>query len=144
MKRVVKLTAEQFNRLMSEGITYDVDNAIENPRILSTAQQNNGNISIANVDNGSNSEEPATVTADVDDVRDTITQLKTQNLNADVVVNANGVEVGELQKAKSDAESAGAVTNESRFSKKRILEMNSKYLRENAKIYTKKDFLKRK
>lgn len=144
MKRVVKLTAEQFNRLMSEGITYDVDNAIENPRILSVAQQNNGNISIANVDNGSNSEEPATVTADVDDVRDTITQLKTQNLNADVVVNANGAEVGELQKAKSDAESAGAVTNESRFSKKRILEMNSKYLHENAKTYTKKDFLKRK
>lgn len=143
MKKTVKLTLEQFNRLLEEGVTYDVDSAVENPRVLSAAQQDNSNISVANVNSGNNSEEPAIVTSDVDEVGDTVAQLKTQNLNAEVVVPANGADTGELARAESDAKNAGADVNEMCLSKKSIIEMRSAYLRENTKTYTKKGFLRK-
>ena len=46
MKRTVKLTTEQIDMMMSEGIVYDVDNVKENPRMLSVAQNNDGYIGV--------------------------------------------------------------------------------------------------
>lgn len=141
MKRTVKLTTEQMNRLVAEGVVYDVDNAMENPRILSVAKQHDGSINLGSFNNGNNEEEPVNITTDVDKVNNTATEVKNQGINANIVVPANGADQGELSKARADAVNAGAeVTNESRFSKKDIMEMRRKYLSENVKAYAKKDF----
>ena len=145
MKKKVKLTLEQFKRLMSEGIIYDVDNTKENPRVLSVAQQNNGNIGLGTFNNGANSEEPAIVSTDVDKVADTARELKTQGLNATLVTPANGADANELAKAETEAKNAGAESlDESIFTKKNIIEMRLKYLGENSKSYAKKDFHNRR
>ena len=141
MKRTVKITTEQMNKLVAEGVVYDVNNAMENPRILSVAKQHDGSINLGSFNNGNNEEEPVNITTDVDKVNDTATEVKNQGINANIVVPANGADQGELSKARADAVNAGAeVTNESRFSKKDIMEMRRKYLSENVKAYAKKDF----
>ena len=130
-----------MNRLVAEGVVYDVDNAMENPRILSVAKQHDGSINLGSFNNGNNEEEPVNITTDVDKVNNTATEVKNQGINANIVVPANGADQGELSKARADAVNAGAeVTNESRFSKKDIMEMRRKYLSENVKAYAKKDF----
>ena len=141
MKRTVKITTEQMNRLVAEGVVYDVNNAMENPRVLSVAKQHDGSINLGSFNNGNNEEEPVNITTDVDKVNDTATEVKNQGINANIVVPANGADQGELSKARADAVNAGAeVTNESRFSKKDIMEMRRKYLSENVKAYAKKNF----
>ena len=141
MKRTVKITTEQMNKLVAEGVVYDVNNAMENPRVLSVAKQHDGSINLGSFNNGNNEEEPVNITTDVDKVNDTATEVKNQGINANIVVPANGADQGELSKARADAVNAGAeVTNESRFSKKDIMEMRRKYLSENVKAYAKKDF----
>ncbi len=130
-----------MNKLVAEGVVYDVNNAMENPRILSVAKQHDGSINLGSFNNGNNEEEPVNITTDVDKVNDTATEVKNQGINANIVVPANGADQGELSKARADAVNAGAeVTNESRFSKKDIMEMRRKYLSENVKAYAKKDF----
>ena len=130
-----------MNRLVAEGVVYDVNNAMENPRILSVAKQHDGSINLGSFNNGNNEEEPVNITTDVDKVNDTATEVKNQGINANIVIPANGADQGELSKARADAVNAGAeVTNESRFSKKDIMEMRRKYLSENVKAYAKKDF----
>lgn len=130
-----------MNRLVAEGVVYDVNNAMENPRVLSVAKQHDGSINLGSFNNGNNEEEPVNITTDVDKVNDTATEVKNQGINANIVVPANGADQGELSKARADAVNAGAeVTNESRFSKKDIMEMRRKYLSENVKAYAKKDF----
>lgn len=130
-----------MNKLVAEGVVYDVNNAMENPRILSVAKQHDGSINLGSFNNGNNEEEPVNITTDVDNVNDTATEVKNQGINANIVVPANGADQGELSKARADAVNAGAeVTNESRFSKKDIMEMRRKYLSENIKAYAKKDF----
>lgn len=141
MKRTVKITTEQMNKLVAEGVVYDVNNAMENPRVLSVAKQHDGSINLGSFNNGNNEEEPVNITTGVDKVNDTATEVKNQGINANIVVPANGADQGELSKARADAVNAGAeVTNESRFSKKDIMEMRRKYLSENVKAYAKKDF----
>jgi len=141
MKRTVKITTEQMNKLVAEGVVYDVNNAMENPRVLSVAKQHDGSVNLGSFNNGNNEEEPVNITTDVDKVNDTATEVKNQGINANIVVPANGADQGELSKARADAVNAGAeVTNESRFSKKDIMEMRRKYLSENVKAYAKKDF----
>lgn len=130
-----------MNKLVAEGVVYDVNNAMENPRVLSVAKQHDGSINLGSFNNGNNEEEPVNITTDVDKVNDTATEVKNQGINANIVVPANGADQGELSKARADAVNAGAeVTNESRFSKKDIMEMRRKYLSENVKAYAKKDF----
>ena len=130
-----------MNRLVAEGVVYDVNNAMENPRVLSVAKQHDGSINLGSFNNGNNEEEPVNITTDVDKVNDTATEVKNQGINANIVVPANGADQGELSKARADAVNAGAeVTNESRFSKKDIMEMRRKYLSENVKAYAKKNF----
>lgn len=130
-----------MNKLVAEGVVYDVNNAMENPRILSVAKQHDGSINLGSFNNGNNEEEPVNITTDVDKVNDTATEVKNQGINANIVIPANGADQGELSKARADAVNAGAeVTNESRFSKKDIMEMRRKYLSENVKAYAKKDF----
>lgn len=145
MKRTIKLTTEQISKLMSEGVVYDVDNVKENPRMLSVAQNNDGYIGVGSFGNGNNSEEPVNITSDVDTVGETAAQIRSQGINANIVVPANGAESGELSKAENDAKNAGAETvSESRYSKKDIMEMRRKYLGENVKKYAKKDFYNRR
>ena len=130
-----------MNKLVAEGVVYDVNNAMENPRVLSVAKQHDGSINLGSFNNGNNEEEPVNITTDVDKVNDTATEVKNQGINANIVVPANGADQGELSKARADAVNAGAeATNESRFSKKDIMEMRRKYLSENVKAYAKKDF----
>lgn len=130
-----------MNKLVAEGVVYDVNNAMENPRVLSVAKQHDGSINLGSFNNGNNEEEPVNITTGVDKVNDTATEVKNQGINANIVVPANGADQGELSKARADAVNAGAeVTNESRFSKKDIMEMRRKYLSENVKAYAKKDF----
>lgn len=144
MKRTIKLTTEQVNALVSEGVVYDVDNVKENPRLLSTAKQYNGSINLGSFSNGNDSEEPVNITTDVDNVADTAAEVRNQGINANIVTPANGADSGELSKAEADAKNAGAnQTNESRFSKKEIVEMRRKYLSENTTSYAKKDFYNR-
>ena len=58
---------------------------------------------------------------------------------------ANGADSGELAQAEADAKNAGAEqVNESKFTKKEIMEMRSKYLNENITSYAKKDFYNRR
>ena len=141
MKRTIKLTTEQINNLMSEGVVYDVENVKENPRMLNTAQNNDGYIGIGSFSNGSNTEEPVNITTDVDNAGETAAEVRSQGINANLVVAANGTDSGELSQAETDARNAGADTvKESRYSKKDIMEMRKKYLSENVKSYAKKDF----
>lgn len=146
MKRTIKLTKEQVDRMMSEGtVSYDVGNVKENPRMLSVAQKNNGNITIGSFNNGGDSEEPVNIMSDVDSVGDTAAEVRTQGINANIVVPANGADTGELSRAEADAQNAGAeVQAESKFSKKEIMEMRRKYLEENVTSYAKKDFYNRR
>jgi len=144
MKRTVKLTTEQIDMMMSEGIVYDVGNVKENPRMLSVAQNNNGYIGIGSFHNGSNSDEPVNVTTDVDKAGETAAEVRSQGINANIVVPANGTDSGELSQAQTDTKNAGADSvKESRFSKKDIMEMRRKYLSENTTTYAKKDFYNR-
>lgn len=130
--------------MMSEAVTYDIDNVKENPRLLSTAQQNGGNINMGSFNNGSNNEEPVNITTDVDKVANTAAEVKKQGINANILVSANGADSGELSKAEADAKNAGAEqVSESRFMKGDIMEMRRKYLSENAKVYAKKNFYNR-
>ena len=131
--------------LMSEGgIVYDVNNVKENPRMLSVAQNNNGYIGIGSFHNGSNADEPVNITTDVDNAGETAAEARSQGINANIVVPANGTDSGELSQAQTDAKNAGADSvKESRFSKKDIMEMRRKYLSENVKAYAKKDFYNR-
>lgn len=145
MKRTIKLTTEQMNLLMKEGVVYDVDNVKENPRLLSTAKQHDGSINLGSFNNGGDSEEPVNITTDVDNVADTAAEIKTQGINANIVTPANGADSGELAQAEADAKNAGAEqVNESKFTKKEIMEMRSKYLNENITSYAKKDFYNRR
>ena len=145
MKRIVKLTTEQVKKLMKEGVVYDVNNVKENPRLLSTAKQHDGSINLGSFSNGGDSEEPVNITTDIDSVADTAAEVKTQGINANIVTPANGADSGELAQASADAKNAGAEqTNESRFSKKEIMEMRRKYLSENTTSYAKKDFYNRR
>lgn len=145
MKRTIKLTTEQISRLVAEGVVYDVDNVKENPRLLSTAKQYDGSINLGSFSNGGDSEEPVNITTDIDNVANTAAEIKTQGINANIVTPANGADSGELAQAEADAKNAGAdQTNESRFSKKEIMEMRRKYLSENVTSYAKKDFYNRR
>lgn len=127
--------------LMSEGVVYDVDNVKENPKMLSVAQNNDGYIGVGSFHNGSNSDEPVNVTTDVDNAGETASEVRSQGINANIVVPANGADSSELSQAQTDAKNAGADSvKESRFSKKDIMEMRRKYLGENTKTYAKKDF----
>ena len=131
--------------MMSEGVVYDVDNAKENPRMLSIAQKNNGGINVGTFNNGGDSEEPVNITSDVDNVGETAAEVRTQGINANIVIPAHGADSGELARAENDAANAGAEkVNETRFSKKEIMEMRRKYLEENVTSYAKKDFYYRR
>lgn len=144
MKRTIKLTTEQINVLMSEGVVYDVENVKENPRMLNVAQNRDGYIGIGTFNNGSNTEEPVNITTDVDNAGDTAADVRSQGINANLVVAANGTDAGELSKAEADARNAGADTvQESRYNKKQIMEMRKKYLSENVTTYAKKNFYNR-
>ena len=131
---------------MESTVSYDVNNVTENPRMLSVAQKNNGNINIGSFNNGGDSEEPVDVMADVDNVGAAAAEVRNQGINANLVVSANGADAGELERATNDAKNAGAdTTNESRkFTKKDIMEMRKTYLSENVTSYAKKDFYNRR
>lgn len=145
MKRTIRLTTEQINNLMAEGVVYDVENVKENPRLLNTAQNNDGYVGIGSFGNGSNTEEPVNITTDVDNAGETAAEVRSQGINANLVVPANGSDTGELAQAETDAKNAGASTvKESRYSKKDIMEMRKKYLSENVTSYAKKDFYNRR
>ena len=132
---------------MSEGVvSYDVNNVRENPRMLSVAQKNNGNIHIGSFNNGGNTEEPVDIMSDVDNVGAAAAEVKNQGINANLVVPADGADAGELTRAENDAKNAGAeTTNESRrFTKRDITEMRRKYLSEGTTTYAKKNFYNRR
>ena len=144
MKKTIKLTTEQINRLMSEGVVYDVNNVKENPRMRAVAAQNNGSINLGSFNNGSNDEEPVNITTDIDKAGDTAAEVRSQGINANIVVPANGADSGELTTAQADVRNAGAEDiDEARYSKKDIMEMRKKYLSENVTSYAKKNFYNR-
>jgi hypothetical protein len=157
MKRTVKLTMEQANKLMKEDLSFD-PNSIEAGEVSQLDPNTKINV-FQTTGRGTNGPKViAKVTPEVgkplaQSVQAAAREAQKQNSGAQVtgVVTAGdvaktGSNLSNIQNAGSSADGNPDTnqTNESRFSKKDIMEMRSKYLNENTKTYAKKDFYNRR
>jgi hypothetical protein len=153
MKRTIKLTTEQANRLMKEDLSFE-PTSIE-PGEVSQLDPNTKINVFQTRGRGSNGPKvTANVTPEAgkpltQTVQNAALQAQKQNPGAQVtgVVKAGdvaktGSNITTVQNAGSSADGNPdtSQTNESKFSKKEIMEMRRKYLHENVKTYAKKDF----
>ena len=154
MKRTIRLTLEQANMLMKEDVTYGgID-----PGEVSQIDPNTQIDVFRTTGNGNNGPK---ITAKITPEAGKPLSQSVQNAALDAQKKNPGVQVtgvvtaGDVSKTGSNLsniQNAGASvdgnpdtnqTNESRFTKKDIMEMRRKYLSENITTYAKKDFYNR-
>lgn len=154
MKRTIKFTTEQVQKMIAEGVTYgDIDpgevNQID-PKTQIDVFQTRGN--------GSNGPKiTATVTPEAgkplsQSVQAAAIQAQRENPGAQVTGVVNAGDVAKTGANLDNIKDAGAGSDgnpdtnvtESKFSKKEIMEMRRKYLGENVTSYAKKDFYNRR
>ena len=154
MKRIIKLTTEQANMLMREEVTYggidpgEVSQIDPNTQIdvfRTTGQGNNGPKITAKVT-------PEAGKPLSQSVQSAALDAQKKNPGAQVTGVVTAGDVAKTGSNLSNIQDAGSAadgnpdtnqTNESRFSKKEIMEMRRKYLSENTTSYAKKDFYNR-
>ena len=154
MKRIIKLTVEQANMLISEGVTYGgID-----PGEVSQIDPNTQIDVFQTTGRGSNGPKiTAKVTPEAgkplaQSVQSAALDAQKKNPGAQVTGVVTAGDVEKTGSNLSNIKNAGAssdgnpetnqdsTTTECRFSKKDIMEMRRKYLGENTKTYAKKDF----
>lgn len=151
MKRTIKLTLEQANMLMNEEVTYggidpgevsQVDPKTQIDVFKTTGRGENGPKITAKVT-------PEAGKPLAQSVQMAALQARKENPGAQVTGVVSAGDIAKTGSNLSNIQNAGASadgnqetnqTNESRFSKKDIMEMRRKYLEENVTTYAKKDF----